>query len=368
MMSGTSLDGVDAALIETDGESVRRLGRAVTLPYPDAFRERLRGVLGDRGDIAGAARELTERHAEAVSALLSTAGLPPSAVGVVGFHGQTVLHRPADRLTRQIGDGALLARLTGIAVVDDFRSTDVLAGGEGAPLVPVYHRALAAGLERPLAVLNIGGVANVTWIGEGGELVAFDTGPGNALLDDWVRARTGRPFDEGGTLAAAGRVDAGVLAALMADPYFARPAPKSLDRDELGRDAEGRLLWRDLSPEDGAATLAAFTVEAVAAAIGCCPAVPRRWLVGGGGRRNDALLAGLRRRLGVPVEAVEAVGWDGDALEAEAFAYLAVRAVRGLPLSLPGTTGVPRPMPGGRLSPAPGQPLPWKKADAASAG
>lgn len=367
-MSGTSLDGVDAALIETDGETVRRTGHAVTVPYPDVFRDRLRGVLGDRGDVAGAARELTERHADAVAALLSAAAVPASAIGVVGFHGQTVLHRPADRLTRQIGDGGLLARLTGIAVVDDFRTADVRAGGEGAPLVPVYHRALASGLERPLAVLNIGGVANVTWIGADDALVAFDTGPGNALVDDWVKARTGRPYDADGALARAGRVDEAVLAALLAHPYFARPAPKSLDRDELGRDGEGRLLWRNLSTEDGAATLAAFTVAAVAAAIERCPAPPRRWLVGGGGRHNRTLLAGLRARLAVPVDPVEAVGWDGDALEAEAFGFLAVRAMRGLPLSLPGTTGVPAPMTGGRAWPVPGQSLPWKKADGASAG
>ncbi len=367
-MSGTSLDGVDAAMIETDGESVRRLGRSVTLPYPEAFRDRLRAVLGDRGDVAGAARELTERHVDAVAALLGAADLPAAAVGLVGFHGQTVLHRPVARLTRQIGDGGLLARLTGIPVVDDFRSADVAAGGEGAPLVPVYHRALAAGLERPMAVLNIGGVANLTWIGADDDLVAFDTGPGNALVDDWVRARTGQPFDADGMLARSGRVDAATLARLLSHPYFSRPAPKSLDRDELGRDAVGRLVGGHLSTEDGAATLAAFTVEAVAAGGRRCPAPPRRWLVGGGGRRNAALLEGLRRRLGVPVDPVEAVGWDGDALEAEAFAFLAVRSVRGLPLSLPRTTGVPAPMTGGRLWPVPGQPLPWKKADGASAG
>ncbi|BBK32507.1 anhydro-N-acetylmuramic acid kinase [Allostella humosa] len=350
LMSGTSLDGVDAALIETDGQRVRRLGHAVTVPYAPDFRERLRAVLGDRGDVAGAARELTLRHGEAVGRLLDLAGVAAADVAVVGFHGQTILHRPADRLTRQIGDGALLAKLTGITVVDDFRSADVAAGGEGAPLVPVYHRALAAGLERPLAVLNIGGVANVTWIGPDDDLVAFDTGPGNALVDDWVMATTGRPFDEGGSLAAAGRVDGDVLKRLLAHPYFTRPAPKSLDRDELGR-----REWAHLSPADGAATLAAFTVEAVAAGQDLCPAAPSRWLVGGGGRHNQVLLDGLRQRLGVPVEPVEAVGWDGDALEAEAFAFLAVRSLRGLPLSLPRTTGVPQPMAGGRTWPAGGR-------------
>lgn len=343
LMSGTSLDGVDAALIETDGVRVTATGAALTVPYPPAFRERVRGVLGDRGDVAGVARELTERHAEAVARLLAESGLAAADVSVVGFHGQTILHRPAERLTRQIGDGALLAGLTGIAVVDDFRTADVAAGGEGAPLVPLYHLALARGLARPLAVLNIGGVANVTYIGADDALVAFDTGPGNALMDDWVLATTGRAFDADGGLARSGRVDAGVLARLLAHPYFARPVPKSLDRDELGA-----REWAHLSPADGAATLLAFTIAAVAAAGRHFPAPPVRWLAAGGGRHNAALLDGLRQALGVPVDPVEAVGWDGDALEAQAFAFLAVRSLRGLPLSLPGTTGVPRPMPGGR--------------------
>lgn len=321
-MSGTSLDGVDAALIETDGVGVRRTGHAVTVPYAPDFRERLRAVLGDRGDVAGAARELTLRHAEAVGRLLEAAGVAAAAVAVAGFHGQTILHRPAERLTRQIGDGALLAAATGIAVVDDFRSADVAAGGRGAAGAglsprpggrsgaaagrPQHRRRRQRHLDRP-----------------GRRPVAFDTGPGNALVDDWVLATTGRPFDAGGALAATGRVDAAVLGRLLAYPYFARPAPKSLDRDELGR-----REWAHLSPADGAATLAAFTVEAVAAGRDLVPSAPRRWLVGGGGRHNAALLDGLRGRLGVPVDPVEAVGWDGDALEAEAFAFLAVRAAR----------------------------------------
>ncbi|MGE0717176.1 MAG: anhydro-N-acetylmuramic acid kinase [Alphaproteobacteria bacterium] len=342
LMSGTSLDGVDAALIDTDGEAVTATGAALTHPYPPAFRERLRSVLGGVGDVAGVARELTERHADAVRDLLGRAGLAPRDVAVVGFHGQTILHRPADRRTWQIGDGAFLARATGIDVVADFRSADVAAGGEGAPLAPALHAALAAELERPLAILNIGGVANVTWIGPDGHLIAFDTGPGNALVDDWVLRRTGRPYDADGALAHAGRVDAAVLARLLAHPYFARPAPKSLDRDDFQGDT-----WRHLETADGAATLAAFTIGSIVRALDHCPAAPRRWLVGGGGRHNGALLAGLRAALGVPVDPVEAVGWDGDALEAQAFAFLAVRSMRGLPLSFPGTTGVPRPMSGG---------------------
>jgi anhydro-N-acetylmuramic acid kinase len=292
---------------------------------------------------------------------MATAGVAPDAVDLVGFHGQTVLHEPAAGRTIQIGDPARLARRLGIAVVHDFRAADVAAGGQGAPLVPLYHAALARELPhdvgRPLAVLNLGGVGNLTWIGAdpgGGEdppLIAFDTGPGNALIDDWVRTRTGRPFDDDGRLAAGGRIDAARLAAWLGHPHFLAPPPKSLDRDAF---AHVLADAQDLEPADGAATLAALTAAAVAAALPLLPAPPRRWLIAGGGRRNPVLMRMLAARLSAPgapvvVEPVEAVGWRGDALEAEAFAFLAVRSVRRMPLSLPMTTGVPRPQPGGRL-------------------
>jgi anhydro-N-acetylmuramic acid kinase len=234
----------------------------------------------------------------------------------------------------------------GVPVAWDFRSADVAAGGEGAPFAPVFHAALAEGLEKPLAVLNIGGVANVTWIGADGVLLACDTGPGNGPLDDWVFQTTGAAFDRDGALAAAGRVDATVLARLLAHPYFARPMPKSLDRLDFSQALAGSGLSA-LSAADGAATLAAFTAEAVARAP--LPGRPTRVLVCGGGRKNPAIMAALRVRLAVPVEQVESVGWDGDALEAQCFGLLAVRVMRGLPLSFPGTTGVPQPMVGGRL-------------------
>ncbi|MGE0254144.1 MAG: anhydro-N-acetylmuramic acid kinase [Alphaproteobacteria bacterium] len=350
LMSGTSMDGIDAALIETDGASRVRPVAAVTVPYDPAFRSRLRGVLGERGPLAEVERELTDLHAGAIRHLLAGAGVAAADVYVAGFHGHTVLHDPARLRTRQIGDGARLAAAVGIDVVGDFRSADVAAGGQGAPLAPGYHAALAVGLERPLAVLNLGGVGNVTWIGEGEDrLLAFDTGPGNALIDDWVAAHGDLAYDAGGALAARGRVDEDVLARLMANPYFARRPPKSLDRDDFSA-----APCAGLSHEDGAATLAAFTVAAVAAGLAHLPERPRRWLVTGGGRHNGTLLAGLARALGVPVEPVEAVGWDGDALEAQAFAWLAVRAVDGRPLSWPGTTGVPAPVTGGRLFRAPG--------------
>ncbi|HVB18083.1 MAG TPA: anhydro-N-acetylmuramic acid kinase [Stellaceae bacterium] len=353
MMSGTSLDGIDVAALATDGEWQVVAGPALTVPYPDRFRERLRAVLGAVGspaDMAEVEAELTRLHSDAVADFRRRH--PEFAFDLVGFHGHTVLHRPAQRRTRQIGDGALLARLVGVDVVADFRSADVAAGGEGAPLAPLYHAALAAGRAKPLAVLNLGGVANVTWIGPGigngsDEILAFDTGPGNALIDDWVRCHTGAAADLDGALARAGQPSAALVARFLDHPYFARTPPKSLDRDEF-RDA----VPAGLSPADGTATLTEMTAAAVAAATNHFPRPACEWLVCGGGRHNPAIMAALTRRLGAPVRPVEAAGWNGDALEAQAFAYLAVRSIIGLPLSLPSTTGAPRPICGGRLFPA----------------
>ncbi len=347
LMSGTSLDGVDAALIRTDGATVSERGGCLTLPYPPDLRGRLRAVLGGVGAVAAVEREVTLFHAEAVGQLLRQAQLPAAAVAVVGFHGHTILHRPKERRSWQIGDGALLAERVGIPVVNDFRSADVAAGGQGAPFVPIFHAALAAGLERPLAVLNLGGVANITWIGENDSLLAFDTGPGNALIDDWALHHTGQPVDAEGRLASAGLVQRAALEAFLAHPYFAQQPPKSLDRDDFRQLAH--RLTEGLSAANGAATLTAFTVAAVERAMPHLPGAPRRWLVCGGGRHNPRIMAGLREVLPAPVAAVEAVGWDGDALEAQAFAFLAVRSLKGLPLSWPGTTGVAGPQCGGRL-------------------
>jgi anhydro-N-acetylmuramic acid kinase len=346
LMSGTSLDGIDVALIETDGHNSVTRGPALTRPYPQPFRERLRSVLGGIGAVAEVEAELTQLHAEAVEHFLNKH--PGIAVDIVGFHGHTILHRPAEGRTWQIGDGALLAARLGLDVVADFRSADVAAGGEGAPLAPLFHAALAAAMPKPLAVLNVGGVANVTWIGEGSEILAFDTGPGNALIDDWVRRHTGVAADFGGALARAGSASVAHLEQFFANPFFDRGPPKSLDRDDF-RDA----FPAGLSLEDGAATLTEMTAAAIAAATRHFPASVREWLVTGGGRHNPALIEALRRRLGAPVGPVEVVGWDGDALEAQAFAYLAVRSIEGLPLSLPSTTGTPEPTCGGRLFPTP---------------
>lgn len=350
LMSGTSMDGIDAAMLETDGDRVLAFGPSVMTPYDDEFRARLRAIVGRPPDAspetAEIERQLTARHADAVRAVIAQAGVDAGSIDLIGFHGQTVFHAPDAGITCQIGDGGQLAHETGIAVVNDFRAADVAAGGEGAPLAPVYHVALSRTLERPLAMLNVGGVANVTWISPDGGALAFDTGPGNALLDDWVRGHTGDAFDRDGQLARQGRVDERLLATWLENPYFNRPAPKSLDRDAFAGVLDTLC---EASPQDGAASLAAFSAAAVAQAQTLFPAPPLRWLVTGGGRHNPALMAALRRGLDAPVEPVEAVGWDGDALEAQAFGFLAARAVFGLALSYPQTTGVAKPMSGGAL-------------------
>jgi anhydro-N-acetylmuramic acid kinase len=372
LMSGTSMDGIDVALIRTDGEHHVEPGPFRSYAYPDDFRGRLRQGLVDAepirkrwarpGSLEALEQELTQRHAAAVQAFLAAEEIPARDVGVVGFHGQTVLHRqrplpapwlpnvlrPARQgmLTVQIGDGRTLARVIGIDVVYDLRAADCAAGGQGAPLVPVYHRALTAKLpERPLAVLNLGGVANVTWIGRDDRLIAFDTGPGNALIDDWLLQHTGQAIDEDGRLAESGRVDEELLKRMLRDPYFAKLPPKSLDRKSFTLDGVSGV-----APADGAATLTAFTAAAVRRAIEHMPEPPALWLVAGGGRRNRTLMQELAARLGTGVAPIEAIGANGDAIEAEAWAYLAVRSLKRLPLTFPGTTGVARPMTGGVLA------------------
>jgi anhydro-N-acetylmuramic acid kinase len=355
LMSGTSLDGVDAALVETDGETIARPGPALGMPYEPAMRALLRQALDDAQTVAAggpvpysireAERVLTEVHADAVKASLAKARLSPRDVALVGFHGQTILHRPQQRWTWQIGDGALLAKLTGIDVVNDFRSADVKAGGQGAPLVPLYHAALirkAQGTELPVVLVNIGGVSNVTFISKD-MVLAFDTGPGNAPIDDWMHRHSGKPIDESGDFARTGKVDDAALETMLTNPFFAVVPPKSLDRlDFDASKVEG------LSPADGAATLTAFSAAAIAKAREHFPEMPNTWIVCGGGRHNRTMMDALRARVNAPVLRAEDAGWDGDFIEAEAFAYLAARSVRGLSLSLPTTTGVQEPMGGGR--------------------
>jgi anhydro-N-acetylmuramic acid kinase len=385
LMSGTSMDGIDIALIETDGESMVRRVAAGGVAYEPAFRDRLRGALRDAlsikerherpGSLAAVEAELTQLHVEAVMRFIGDRMLQPSAIDVIGFHGQTVLHRregkllappaldtspaiarpprvpgpiPVDRmLTVQIGDGAALAAATGIDVVHDLRAADCAAGGQGAPLVPIYHHALAAKVsERPIAFVNIGGVANITYINRFDlELVAFDTGPGNAMIDDWMLKRTNAVLDDGGALAARGKVHEDYVSAYFRHNYFALMAPKSLDRN-----AFDVSLVDPLSTEDGAATLTAFTAASIARAREHLPEEPQLWVVAGGGRRNRTLMTMLAGHVEGAVVPVEALGFDGDSIEAEAWAYLAVRSLDGLPITFPGTTGAPAEMTGGVLS------------------
>jgi anhydro-N-acetylmuramic acid kinase len=354
LMSGTSLDGVDVALIETDGKKVKAFGPSGYRPYTDFERRLLLQALTEAvhlearearpGILLEAERIVTTAHAEAVASFKAQNRIASEDIDIVGFHGQTVLHRPAEKMTVQIGDACALARAIHIPVMHDFRAADVAAGGQGAPLVPVYHRALAQSLERdgPIVVLNIGGVANVTYI-DGDTLIACDTGPGNALLDDFMNRTTGQRFDTDGRMAAQGTADAAWIAEALKDPFFALPPPKSLDRNDFAK----RIL-RNASPTDGAATLTAFTVAAIVRIVPQLPKRPKSWVVAGGGARNHTMMRMLREKLQPAiVESADALGWSTDAIEAQAFGFLAARGLKGLPLSYPATTGVPIPMTGG---------------------
>ena len=361
LMSGTSLDGVDAALIRTDGERITEFGVGETRPYDASERAVLQAAVdsalawsfqGEAPDFSAAEAVLTASHAKLVEAVIAKSGLKTRQINLIGFHGQTVLHRaPSGRRrgrTLQIGDGPALAERLGIDVVHDFRSADIEAGGQGAPLATLYHAARVAqdGLELPLAVVNLGGVANVTWLAPDSDPIAFDTGPANGLIDAWCQQRLGRSHDSNGELAARGKIDATALKTLMKHPFLAKDPPKSLDRWDFSLDPV-----KHLGDADGAATLTAFTARTVAAAIDKL-GQPARILATGGGRLNPVLMRMMGAAMGVRPEPVEAVGWRGDLLEAEAFAWLAARVAAGLPTSLPSTTGVSRATCGGRIAPA----------------
>ena len=356
LMSGTSLDGVDVAAIDSDGERVFRFGPTGYRPYSDDERALLRQALADAkgltdrtarpGVLAEADAFITRAHAEAVEGFLDAEGIARGDVAIVGFHGQTVLHKPADRLTVQVGDGVALAQRLGLPVAYDFRAADVAAGGQGAPLVPIFHQALARDLDRPhpIAVLNIGGVANVTFV-DGGDPVACDTGPGNALIDDFMRAKTGAPLDRDGDQAARGTVDEAFVARVLAHPFFDLPCPKSLDRNDF---ALAHIGLPDMGVPDGAATLSALTAASVARVVPRLPQAPKAWIVAGGGARNPTLMTMLAARLApATVETADAVGWSSQSIEAQAFAYLALRTINALPITFPQTTGAPAAMPGG---------------------
>lgn len=357
MMSGTSLDGVDVALIETDGSRIAAFGPSGYRPYTKQERDILRQALDEAiglsqrdarpGILGEAERTVTAAHAEAMAAFTSQHRITPEDIDIVGFHGQTVLHRPAQRLTVQIGDGAALARVIQIPVMYDFRAADVASGGQGAPFVPVYHRALAQSLERegPIVLVNIGGVSNITYIDGDDTLIACDTGPGNALLDDFMLRTTKQRFDSEGRFAERGAVDEAWIQHGLQLPFFSLPPPKSLDRNDFAS-----LKLPDMAPADGAATLTAFTAASIARIVPLLPKPPRSWIVVGGGARNLTMMRMLNERLApATVESGDALGWSGDAIEAQAFGFLAARSLKGLPLSYPATTGVPMPMTGGVL-------------------
>jgi anhydro-N-acetylmuramic acid kinase len=354
LMSGTSLDGIDAALIETDGAGVARPIAFRSDPYSEQARHQLQEVTRlalsyekprQSPEIAAAADMLMRRHLLAVRQLVASSGVSIERIAAIGFHGQTVAHRPTAGWTWQIGDGAAMAKALGVTVIDDFRSADIAAGGQGAPLLPVYHRALLAGADVPIAVLNLGGVANVTLVRADGDLVAFDTGPANGLIDDWMEAETGSGYDVGGVLASHGTIDQSVLGAMLDNEWFDMAPPKSLDRADFTIQPA-----RGLSPADGAATLTAFTAATVALALRQLPEPPARLVVAGGGRHNATLMAMLEDACALPVAPIESLGHNGDATEAEGFAYMAVRALNGFPISFPGTTGVRAPLTGGRIN------------------
>jgi anhydro-N-acetylmuramic acid kinase len=358
LMSGTSLDGVDVAMIETDGKRIKGFGPTGYRPYTPQERTLLRQALTEAvhlpqrdarpGILGEAERAVTIAHAEAVAAFTAQNRITREHIDIVGFHGQTVLHRPERGLTVQIGDAAALAKAIHIPVMHDFRAADVAAGGQGAPFVPVYHRALAQSLERegPIVVVNIGGVSNITYIDGADSLIACDTGPGNALLDDFMLRAMSQPFDREGRLAAQGSADQAWIERALQLPFFALPPPKSVDRNDFAQ-----LRLGAVPPADGAATLTALTVAAIARVVPHLPKVPQSWVVAGGGARNLTMLRMLRERLApATVEAADALGWSGDAIEAQAFGFLAARGMKGLPLSYPATTGVPIPMTGGVIA------------------
>ncbi|MFZ7090445.1 anhydro-N-acetylmuramic acid kinase [Primorskyibacter sp. 2E233] len=349
-MSGTSLDGVDAAMIRTNGIEIFEFGASAYRPYSATERAGLRAALGRwPGDDLGAAPDICfEAHRDVLSGF--------EGAEIIGFHGQTLAHDPSGRGTHQMGDGAALAQALGCTVVWDFRSADVALGGQGAPLAPFYHFACAKwiGATEPVAFLNLGGVGNLTWVDpskarpqDDGAVLAFDTGPANAPLNDLVAERLGLDCDCDGALARKGRVEEGALELFLDEAYFRKMPPKSLDRDDFSLMMD---LVRELSNADAAATMTAMAATAVMQGMEHCPSLPSRVLVTGGGRKNPVMMQMLSVGLDCPVQPIEEVGLDGDMLEAQAFAFLAVRVARGLPTSAPGTTGVAAPVGGGQIS------------------
>ncbi len=353
LMSGSSLDGISASVITTDGVDVYDIGRSVNVPYDDDIRERLHHLIGKKpdtpeleADLKALEADLTKAHAEVVLDVIDYIG---EKVDVIGFHGHTMLHDPKNHYTYQLGDGQMLANITQTKVVNRFSKADILAGGQGAPLVSVYYAALVDDFDKPVAVVNIGGISDLTWVGGNGELLAFDVGPGNAPVNDWVRRHAAMQMDYDGKLAVTGTVNGKVLANLMRHKFFAQVPPKSIDRD-IFKDKLEHL--EALSLEDGAATATAFIAEAIAYSIALyLPLTPKQVILCGGGAKNPTLVRFLRQKLEeIEVLTAGQLGWRPDTMEAQAFAFLAARRLYCLPISFPSTTGVLEPVVGGEIS------------------
>ena len=347
LMSGTSLDGIDAAILQTNGTTIANPGKTLFLPYSKTTRKTLHKLIKTTPQhnpklLAHAEKTITKRHAKTIKKILKHQKIKPI---LIGFHGQTIHHNPQSQQTTQIGNPQHLANLTRINVIADFRQNDIKHGGEGAPLAPLYHNALVKRdkIAEPCAIINIGGVANITYIHKN-KILAFDTGPGNALLNDWCLQHTGKPLDQNGKLAAIGEAKEKTITEYLQNPYFQKTPPKSLDRNTFSL-----TPVQNLSPENGAATLTLLTAKTIAAAQNYLPVEPKQWIITGGGRHNPTLIKILQNTLAKPLKTAEEIGWNGDMMEAQAFAYLAARSLANLPISLPSTTGAPKPLTGGKL-------------------
>lgn len=344
LMSGTSADGIDAAIIHTDGKfHVKQYDSSIHLPYSEELRNRILQAMNGKGDILKLEKDITEQHALAVKMLIKKVNIKAEDIDIIGFHGQTISHRPHEKITQQIGNGSQLAFETGINVVCDFRRNDVAAGGEGAPLVPIYHQAIAKESKENIAFINIGGVSNITHIESNQDLLAFDCGPGNALIDDWIYKNTGKNYDQNGDIAASGKIHQNLIDEWLSNQYFERKPPKSLDRNEFNKITENN----NLSFADGAATLTSFTAQAIAKSKLFFKKEPEYYYICGGGRKNNTLMKELSNHLSGKVIDIDTIGIDGDMIEAQAFAYLAVRRLLELPITFPKTTRSPKALVGG---------------------
>ncbi|MCQ2914008.1 MAG: anhydro-N-acetylmuramic acid kinase [Alphaproteobacteria bacterium] len=350
LMSGSSLDGVDAALIVSDGIDIFKMGKVINRPYDIELRKDLRKAMSEYAkdpdtDFSELERRLTLFNAEVADELLDISDLYSEDVDLVGFHGQTIFHNASTNKCITLGDGDLLAHEIQIPVINRFRNSDMANGGQGAPIMPSFYDALTHKLPKPLVILNIGGISTVTWIGDFGQLVAFDAGPGNALIDDWVSKKAGSNMDFDGKMASVGTADEKIINAMMRRPYFKQNPPKTLDRNEfLTRIMEN---LESTSLNDGCATLTAWTAECIKVAEQFYPEMPKQYIVCGGGAHNPTMMRMIRQKLSAPVVDASNFGWNGDFLEAQGIAFLSVRSLYGLPYSFPTTTGVEMPMSGG---------------------